>query len=205
MSTRGAFGFRIDGIDKITYNHSDSYPDYLGSRVVEWVAAACMSARMSARIERTMTEVSGIVLVADGQAIATPEHRQRTGDRFADMGVGGGDGIGPGDVTYYRLLRNAQPAESIPNVVDAGIMIDGHDFLRESLFCEYAYIVNLDDMTVEFYEGFQQKEHGRGRYASLKSSSGYWPVALKGAYPIADIKDWRKRWQRECFPPSDDE
>lgn len=199
MSTRGAFGFRIDGVDKITYNHADSYPDYLGEEVVKWVATACAPQR----IAQTMTDVSGIALVPDGQAIATPEHRQRVGTRFADMGVGGGDGIGPGDVTYYRLLRNAQPTEGIQNIIDAGIMIDGHEFLQDSLFCEYAYIVNLDDMTVEFYEGFQEKAHNAGRYASLpvdqNHAGRYWPVALKGAYPLADIKDWRKKWAQECF------
>ncbi len=27
MGTRGAYGVRIDGQDKIAYNHSDSYPE----------------------------------------------------------------------------------------------------------------------------------------------------------------------------------
>lgn len=35
MSTRGIIGVRIAGVDKITYNHSDSYPDYLGKHLYE--------------------------------------------------------------------------------------------------------------------------------------------------------------------------
>lgn len=38
MSTRGAYGFRIDGQDKITYNHFDSYPDSLGVNLLQWMA-----------------------------------------------------------------------------------------------------------------------------------------------------------------------
>lgn len=34
MSTRGLYGFRKDGIDKCTYNHSDSYPEQLGRRIL---------------------------------------------------------------------------------------------------------------------------------------------------------------------------
>lgn len=30
MGTRGCYGFRKNGMDKLTYNHYDSYPDYLG-------------------------------------------------------------------------------------------------------------------------------------------------------------------------------
>ena len=30
MGTRGAYGFRINDKDKVTYNHFDSYPDGFG-------------------------------------------------------------------------------------------------------------------------------------------------------------------------------
>lgn len=39
MSTRGAVGVRIDGQDKIMYNHSDSYPAYLGQHMIEAMRA----------------------------------------------------------------------------------------------------------------------------------------------------------------------
>ena len=37
MSTRGAYGFIIDGVEKITYNHCDSYPECLGDNFIEWL------------------------------------------------------------------------------------------------------------------------------------------------------------------------
>ena len=36
MSTRGCYGFRKNGIDKLTYNHCDSYPDCLGKTMMEF-------------------------------------------------------------------------------------------------------------------------------------------------------------------------
>ena len=36
MSTRGATGFIADGKWYVTYNHSDSYPEWLGMRVLEF-------------------------------------------------------------------------------------------------------------------------------------------------------------------------
>ena len=33
MATKGAIGFRVGEIDKIAYNHSDSYPGCLGFEV----------------------------------------------------------------------------------------------------------------------------------------------------------------------------
>ena len=38
MGTRGAYGFRKNGEDKVTYNHFDSYPDGLGSSVMQFAA-----------------------------------------------------------------------------------------------------------------------------------------------------------------------
>ena len=35
MGTRGVIGFRIDDKDKVMYNHMDSYPEYLGVKILE--------------------------------------------------------------------------------------------------------------------------------------------------------------------------
>ena len=34
MSTRGIYGFRVNGTDKLAYCHADSYPDMLGATVL---------------------------------------------------------------------------------------------------------------------------------------------------------------------------
>jgi hypothetical protein len=49
-------------------------------------------------------------------------------------------------------------------------MVDGAGFLRDSLFCEWAYIVNLDDDdgVLEVYRGFNKNPQATGRYAELQ-------------------------------------
>ena len=31
-------------------------------------------------------------------------------------------------------------------------MVNGNDFLDNDLFCEYGYVINLDDNTLDFYQ-----------------------------------------------------
>lgn len=64
-----------------------------------------------------------------------------------------------------------------------------NDFLKESLWCEYAYIVNLDNNTFEFYEGFNTNPNAKGRYAHYCVDEGkkYYGVKLKRVIPLNDI------------------
>ena len=96
---------------------------------------------------------------------------------------------------WYVLLRGTQG--SIARILDAGIFINSNDFILDSLFCEYGYILNLDDMTLELYQGFQKKRHSAGRYSTteLPESFDYFPCALVGSYSLTDIPD---NWA-ECF------
>ncbi|HSR79104.1 MAG TPA: hypothetical protein VLN57_21200 [Xanthobacteraceae bacterium] len=188
MSTRGVFGFRIDGQEKLTYNHSDSYPSGLGDTVVEWVRAACAPNRLA----QTMTDVSGITMVDDSEAIADADHVKRLGNRYLDMRVGGGDGITDRDVTWYRLLRNAQPSHGIEHVVTAGVMIR-----MRNADVDLGYIVDFDAMTVEFHCWPRRGEQATGCLAPH--------MTLRKSYPIAEVNAWRKTWERECFPNEDGE
>ncbi len=43
-------------------------------------------------------------------------------------------------------------------------IIDSQDFIQDSLFCEWGYVINLDDRTVEVYTGFQKHPDKKSRY-----------------------------------------
>ncbi len=45
-------------------------------------------------------------------------------------------------------------------------MVDYSTFMHDSLFCEWAYIINLDTKELEIYKGFNKDKKGKGRYAS---------------------------------------
>lgn len=76
-------------------------------------------------------------------------------------------------------------------------MTNDNEFIYDSLFCEWAYIVNLDDGVFEVYMGAQTSKHTNGRYHDRKSIphafgiAEYYPCALIATFKIDDIpNDW---------------
>lgn len=61
------------------------------------------------------------------------------------------------------------------------------EFLYDSLFCEWAYIVNLDTKKLEIYKGFNKLPDGEGRYAQRKGRNGYYGVTLFKTIPLKDL------------------
>ena len=189
MSTRGAFGVRIDGVDKIGYNHCDSYPEGLGRAVLR-------DARKLRRRRNDYFRVQArrLRLVDQQGPPPTREEIELLG-QYVDLGVGGRS-----TSDWYCLTRLLQG--ELAATLKAGLMLDGRAFLDDSLFCEWAYIVNLDEWTFEVYEGFQRNRHERGRYATDRPTDGdYYPVALVKSWPLDGVpRNWANIVQ-----PSEDE
>lgn len=66
---------------------------------------------------------------------------------------------------------------------------DYRTFLANSVFCQYAYIINLDDKVVEFYSGINHNPEAKGRYAHLKCEgwgmSTVYGVKLRKKIPLS--------------------
>jgi hypothetical protein len=67
---------------------------------------------------------------------------------------------------WYDLLRSDQG--DLEAYAEIGLMIDSASFIKDSLFCEWAYIINLDRGVLEVYRGFQTKKPKKNRYALSK-------------------------------------
>lgn len=174
MGNRGAYGFRINDEDKVTYNHWDSHPRWLGRNVLDYVE--------STPIDR-MREVARDIVLVDQASKPSLELVERY-RHYADLNVSEQKLD-----DWYCLLRIAQ-GEMHPYNRDLGHMIDGNGFLADSLLCQWAYIVNLDNEKLEVYRGLNRDPHAAGRYSSLAlhNNFGYQGVALRKEIPVKHVK-----------------
>lgn len=179
MGTRGTYGFRKNGVDKLTYNHYDSYPSWLGSKVVEF----CKNHSV-----KELNEIFDKIIMIDKSSTPTEEQiNECIQNGFSDFRVSTGT-----KDDWYCLLRNCQGnLECLSNAKEHAYMIDNRDFIKGSLFCEYAYIINLDDEVLEFWEGFQKKPQEGNRYGT-ESNRGYYPCKLSLTFPLNEINDVNK-------------
>ena len=201
MGTRGCVGFRINKKDKLTYNHFDSYPTELGKNVMLFI-------KDTPDIE--IKEIAArIILVKDDVPPTDEQIKECRG--FANLSVGNKT-----EKEWYSLLREAQGKleayKSKPIVVDVNdpdifktptqdekedatvtglkYMVDSHYFMKESLFCEWAYVLNTDKNELEIYRGFNKKKNGKGRYAKGKADDGgYYGVTLLETISFQDVRD----------------
>lgn len=184
MGTRGAIGFIVDGKEKVTYNHYDSYPSSLGLEVLEFIAKT--------KIEEIREGARKIEIVDEGSK-PSAEQKARLKE-FTDLGV-----AGQSDDDWYCLLRQAQG--NLGAHLKCGVMTDSHQFLSDSLFCEWAYLINLDTGKLEVYRGFNRNPKGAGRYvgtltkkeiAEHKRTHGddrpYYGVTLLQEHDLAELQ-----------------
>ena len=179
MGTRGLYGVRKNGVDKCTYNHFDSYPSGLGNDVVKFCA--------NNTVENLNKFFDNIILVLENSIPTEIQIKECQKAGYVDLSVST-----QSNEDWYCLLRNLQGNfKEYQKCIDSNskiYMTDGIDFIQDSLFCEYAYIINLDDEVLEFYEGFQKEPQVGNRYGT-KEDRGYYPCKLALTIPLDEIDD----------------
>lgn len=72
-------------------------------------------------------------------------------------------------------------------------LIDSSKFASDSLFCEYAYLINLDNNTLEIYKGFNKIDlTEKDRFYYLKDeepNSEYKPIKIWKTFNFSDLKE----------------
>ena len=185
MSTRGLIGFRVQDRLIGAYNHSDSYPSWLGAQVVDFVSKRL---RTPEQVEGFKANVAGLVFVESDKApdLAAWKHylafAEAHGEKVEWSAVHS-MGKKRMKVEWYGLLRDFQGICTLYGI-EAGVLRhleEYSEFLKDSLFCEYAYILDLEAGVLEFYEGF---------LATAEDPENYGPCALVGTVPFgqADLK-----------------
>ena len=171
MGTSGMIGFYRDGVTKATYCHFDSGPDGVGADVLATVQAASY--------DELLRAFDNIQLVDENEP--APPALQERYRKFSNTAVSTGSLS-----EWYCLLRGAQG--DLKAWIHDGCqhMVDSSDFILNSTFCEYAYLVNLNGLgTFEAYRGFQSEPHNKGRYAKNEPADpGNYPCCLVASWPL---------------------
>ena len=55
-------------------------------------------------------------------------------------------------------------------------LVNSANFAKDGLFCEWAYVVNLDTMKLEVYDGFHESGDENSRFGNEPGDGGYAPV-----------------------------
>jgi hypothetical protein len=173
MGTRGAVGFFQQGKEKVSYNHFDSYPECLGTQVLQWLRGTDLN-RLPEQVEHLQLIKDDAKHIPD-ELIEKAKELGLTQLELAEHKV----------PDPYSLLRGAQGRLDL--YLKLGWMLDNATFLHDSLFCEYAYIVNLDDQLLEVYAGFNKDPAAPGRYAQHSRDQRFYGVALIKTYPLDDL------------------
>lgn len=175
MGTRGTYGIRHKGRDYIAYNHFDSYPSELGRIMVETVGKL-----QAVGLDEARKRVE-LMRVIDKKTKPTRTDVARLA-KWTDLSV---SNQSPSD--WYCLTRGMQ-GDIMASLESGYWPNDSSGFMRDSLFCEWAYIINLDDEVLEVYKGFNQNIAAPGRYTgTLNKDHGYCGVALVGKFPMASV------------------
>lgn len=181
MGTRGLYGLRKNGIDKTSYNHFDSYPEGLGNDILKFIKNHSV---------KEMNDFYDRIIMVDESSTPTAEE-------IANCKNNGSINLTVSSRSvddWYCLLRELQGDLESLYKCEFAYMTDGQDFIKDSLFCEYAYIINLDTNMLEFYRGFQHSPQEGNRYGEEPLPNeypidAYYPCALIAEIPIDYIKE----------------
>jgi hypothetical protein len=142
-------GFATEGIFKAAYNHFDSYPDYLGKQVFEWA--------LSADLEDAKAKLKVLEDIDENEQ-PTPEQIERlklAGFTASSVSTGG---------DWFAWLRDCQGDPE--RLLNSGYIPNNTEFGKDALFCEWAYVVDLDLKVIEVYCGYSSVSSPRaGRWA----------------------------------------
>jgi len=78
------------------------------------------------------------------------------------------------------------------------VIIDSSDFAGDSLFCEWAYVVDLDKKVLEVYQGFNKRKLAKTqRFVNVEGRDGYEPIRCIKKYKFSELPDV-KTFCMEC-------
>jgi hypothetical protein len=180
MGTRGLVGFTVNGQHLLTYNHFDSYPSGLGAQTFRWLKDRLVTIEDKVVLSPDVTDKLGHLEIVDESASPNDDQlRKLQANGFAPQRVSNGR-------DFYSWLRDAQG--DLGALIKSGFWIDdGYEFGKDSLFCEWGYVIDVDARRFDVYQGFQKSVPTEGIWARVENEPGeYQPVRRIYSLPFAE-------------------
>lgn len=170
MGTRHLIAVYLGGTHKIAqYGQWDGYPSGQGKTILKFLAET--------DLEAFEKKVVALRYMTDAQIDAANATMKKIGgDAYMKKNPWMSRDAGAKILTYVL----EQPK---------GLLLNNQiTFAADGLFCEFAYVIDLDNSQFEFYKGFQKEKPGTpGRFDDLDDGGEYRPVRLVGKWPLRGL------------------
>ncbi len=189
MSTRGVIGFRLQGQDWLAHNHSDSYPTSLGWRVIQDVLSLDLHAARD--FVSKLVPVESDALPDEAQLRELWEQLALTDDLSEELRQSTEDRR-----TFDTLIPELRGGLSAH--VERGLRFwDNYETFALDMSCQWGYVLNLDDESLEVYTGnwtarldrFRPKLAPKGRYAKhTEREPADHPMHFVQGIPLTELR-----------------
>lgn len=182
MSTRGLYGFRFKGVDKITYNAFDSDPGTLGYNFMIFCSHK--------GIEGLKSFFEAVILVNNEvpPTLEQVKYCKKNGWFEEQVYTESSSPEQDWKCLLYKLQGDFAKYDSLLAQNEKIYMLDNISFIRDSE-CDFAYIVNLDEEILEYYIGWQENPDSNNRYGTEKNELGNYPCKMVAKIPLKKIND----------------
>lgn len=184
MGTRGINGWVQSGKYHGQYNQFDTYPSGLGQDMVD-VAKKITAENGWEKFKENALKMQDIGKKLDPETDAVLIERY---SKFFDENVS--ERV---TTDTYALLRHLQGVPLMHHIYSGGVehYRDSMDFIKDSLFCEYAWFFNLDTMMFEGWDGGQKTKTAKNPFGTKKDEDGYYPCKRVLNVPLTEIpEEW---------------
>jgi hypothetical protein len=172
------------------YGQWDGYPDGVGRDI-----AKVLDGRSVVDFRKAIEKC---VFIDDATLEKYYKDAGHDGGQFVNMDVSGRV-----KAAHPLLNRDYSGGAALKVMIEAPLsttsfeLRDGRDFAADSLFCEWAYVIDLDKETVEIYKGFNNTpltESDRffflqDKAQKARSGETYYPVRLMKSYAMKDFNE----------------
>lgn len=198
MGTRHLIAVKLDGEYKIAqYGQWDGYPEGQGKTVLKFLKE--WNREVFEEKLRACSFLDDDGIKAINEAIEKAGLRGNWQSRYPELSRDAGADI-------LAMVQASESGLKLKNDIE---------FAADSLFCEFAYVIDLDANVLEVFTGFNKSPLEPGerffgaaigdeKAAKRRVGDGYHPVKLAASYPLDDLPSVGKM-KRDCCRDEEEE